>query len=326
MALTEHDRLFIRSLTYQSFYHFVKIIGGYSKCGADASEYIHRPLCEFAQDRTIFRKQIIMPRDWRKSTIFTRLRAIWEYIHNPNVKILIVSENALLASRNAKLIHQLVIKNDLLRWVYPQFQEIDYAYTKRNLWNMTQSVFPRDGIFAEATLTIIGVGGAAQGGHYDIILVDDACGKAALESPIVLEKTKAWFSNTRELLVHPATGEICVIGTHWFPGDFPSYVREEQHYETKIIPALKISDDRTANKTGLTWIQHPNVDEYDSNFPESLNDEGKQAFTKEHYQVMEKDDPVIFWTQHMNMPDAPNELTKFDARWLKYCHIEDRDE
>ena len=56
----------IRQLCDRSFYHFVKIVGGSVGQGGVISPVIHKPLCDFYQDRSIHRKAIFMPRAWLK--------------------------------------------------------------------------------------------------------------------------------------------------------------------------------------------------------------------------------------------------------------------
>ena len=331
MAFNEKDRAFLRSLTFQSFYHFCKIAGGYTKQGGDISPYIHGPLCKFAQDRTILRKQIIMPRNWRKSTVFTQMRALWEYLHNPEIRILVAAENAFLAGRMMAIMQQMILGNALLRWLYPELEKIDAGYTRRITWNKTECVFPRSGIYKEATITNIGVGGAAQSGHYDLILIDDLVGKKAMDSPIVLDSVWMWFDNVQELLLEPSVSEISIVGTFWFEGDFATYALEKYNYHTIIVPALKYEaaidgwSDELRDKGTLQLINHPLQKDWDVNFPEALDKEGAQLFTKEKYEEM-KNNPeefLKFWTQHMNMPNVPTGLNKFDRRWLRYCTIKE---
>jgi len=316
---------FLRKLCDSSFYHFVKIIGGsVPEAGGDIIKEIHKPLCDFVQNPLNKRIGIAMPRAWRKSTVFTKWFPIWCYLQDPEVRQLIAAENERIATGFMDWIQKQLLHNELLRKVYhDRLEKVDTAWTRQNRWSSTAMDLPRKGIYSEPSIQAIGVGGAAQSGHYDIIHIDDLVGKAAMESPSVLESVLRWFDNVEELLVNPdwtdAEGSrIKIVGTHWGVGDFFCYVQEKYpRYKWKMVSALKDSD--LPEKPNIQWINNPNVEEGESNFP---------VFPTSYYVEMAShpDKQIIFWSQHMNNPSKSEGFNKFDREWLRYYHFEENEE
>jgi len=325
-------------------------VGGSVHQGEDASEYIHRPVCDFEQSG-IKRRAKAYPRDWRKSTIYTKLGAIYSYLQDQESRQLIASENEKIASRFLDYIEKQILGNAMLRKLYPdkltyavlntgefvhpsypdkdsiiEYRLIDKPWTKGQgiKWSGTECSLPRTGIFSEPSISAIGVKGAAQSGHYTTIRIDDLVGKEAMESQAVLEKVFEWQDNTEELLVepdisHPDASEISIVGTHWGVGDYFDYVQEKYtKYEWIIVPALK--DPKLEDRTHITYLQHPHVNDGESNYPEK--------FKTEHYIEMmnNPEKELIFWAQHMNNPRMGSGLNKFDIKWLKFYREEERED
>jgi len=155
-------------------------------------------------DRTVSRKAVAMPRDWLKTTVFTKWLTIWEYLQNPECRQLIASENERLAGNFLHWIEKTLLSNARLRALYPdRLHEVNIGWTKANRWSGEACDLPRKGIYSEPSISVIGITGAAQSGHYDIIHIDDLVGKATMESPVVMESVYRWFDNVDELLVEP---------------------------------------------------------------------------------------------------------------------------
>jgi len=314
----------IRKLCDEDFFFFVRYMNRTPKDVAPISDHVHAELCDAYQDPTIHRGAIAMPRDWLKSTIFTKWGPIWRYLKDHEERILIAAENEKLAGRFLTWIERQILNNKRLRRIYPELLEVDRTYTKSNPWSKSECLLPREGEYSEPTFTAIGVQGAAQSGHYTTIQIDDLVGKKAAESILVLESVFRWFDNVNELLVQPHRtmpnpSKIWVIGTFWFPGDFLSYVRNnpKSQYRFHITPCRKAPD---LKDEGLTrWVQNSDQPAGESNWPEQ--------FPTEYYIDMLNDPEkeMVYWAQHMNMPDKSEKFTKFDIEWFRYWHFE-RDE
>lgn len=324
--LRPEDRAALRYLADKSFFQFVKIVGGYVDHGGDISPNLHLPLCQVAQDKNIRRKLILMPRGWRKSTVYTKWRAIWEYLQDNEKCILIVSEIAERATEFLKWIEDQLLNNQLLRWLYPELNQIDSKWTNGHTWNSKKAVCPRRGTPADPTFSAIGATSAAQGGHYDLLLLDDITGEKAMRSPLVLQRALNWFANCQELLINqdsstPSASEISGVGTHWSPGDWASCVMEQYpDWQVLITPCRK--DTTVKDYDNVRWVQNPTQEQGETNFPEAVDKEGRQSFPTEMYVRMEADpDPskqMVYYSQHMNQPAKATLMTSLDICWYKY--------
>lgn len=314
----------LRELCLNDFYFFVRYMNRTPTGVAPPSEDIHAQLCDAYQDPTIYRGSIAMPRDWLKSTIFTKWGPIWRYLRDHDERILIAAENEKLAGRFLTWIERQLLNNKRLRRIFPELREVDRSYTKSNPWSKSECLLPRSGEYSEPTITAIGVGGAAQSGHYTTIQIDDLVGRKCAESALVLEGVFKWFDNVPELLVQPHhkmpnPSRVWVIGTFWFPGDFLSYIRGKyREYQMYVTPCRKWPGE--SEYKNMTYVQNENVADGDSNWPEQ--------FPTEYYIEMlnNPEKELIYWAQHMNMPDKSSKFTKFDLDWLRYWHFEESED
>jgi len=317
--------LFERTACDKSLYYFIIQMGGAAKdAGGDSSPVIHKPLCDFWQDDSIKRKAVAMPRAWFKSTNLTKWGNIWRYLQNNERRILIPSQKEDLGVGFLHWMQLHIIGHQRLRWVYPVLQQVDKSWTRSHRFSNRECDLPRDGVYSEPTFRTIGIGGAAQSGHYDYINPDDLIGESGMESQLVMEDAFRWFDNIEELLVDPhhdrPSGSVCsVVGTHWSLADLFCYIQEKYlEYKWMIVPCLK--DGGLKDTKSITWHQNPNQEQGESNWPE--------MFTTDHYTEMRAhtEKSFVFWSQHMNNPGrAEGGFNKFDKAWIKYYDLEERE-
>lgn len=334
LYLGPEERASLRYVADRSFFDFVKIVGSYVDHGGDISPNLHLPLCQLAQNKNVRRKLILMPRGWRKSTVYTKWRAIWEYLQDNEKCILIVSEIADRACEFLKWIEEQLQRNELLRYLYPELLAIDNKWINGNTWNSKKAVCPRKGTPADPTFSAIGATSAAQGGHYDLILLDDITGEKAMRSPLILQRALNWFSNCQELLINqdsssPSASEISGVGTHWAPGDWASSVMTDYpDWQVRITPCRK--DASVKDEYNVKWVQNPTQDPGETNFPEAMDKEGNQSFPTDMYVRMESDpDPqkqAVYYSQHMNQPGKSTGLTALDDKWFRFYRFSKDDD
>ena len=312
----------LRELSNKSFFNFCRIVNAVPPGCYPISRAIHKPLCDFYQSAGTYRKVIATPRDWLKSTIFTKWGTIWRYLQNPECRVLIAAENERLAGRFLHWIQQQLLTNRYLREMYPELKQVDQSWIRTHRWSSSECDLPRKGTYSEPTVTAIGVGGAAQSGHYDFLCIDDLVGKKAKESMLVLESVLRWFDNAPELLVQPhkdmpSPSTISVHGTFWFPGDFLCYVRDKyQEFEFKVVPCRR--REPKSKFPHLEYVQRMDAEIGESNW---------EQFPTEYYVQMQANPEknIDYWAQHMNDPEQASELTNFDTDWLRFYHIVEKD-
>lgn len=319
----------LRYVSDQSFFHFVRIVGAYSGRAKDATTSIHKPLADFWQKHPSRRKCIFTPRGWFKSSMFTIWGAIWYYLQHPGCKILIISQREKRAMEFLGFIKTELLRNKILRKIYPDilgelgkewFSKIAEDGT-RNRWSDTIIDLPNPKGFHRTSIESIGVGSAAQGGHSDLVIVDDPVGKKHIESPTELEKVFAYHDNIKELLVNPnhLLPEASIISIHctfWGPGDYGCYIMEAYpEYHWRIVPALR--DCELKDEDNIKWLQNPEVEHDECNW---VNAPPELGYSTEYYKQMRAnpEQQLIFFAQQQNNPQAASVLTKIDRKWFRY--------
>jgi hypothetical protein len=235
----------------------------------------------------------------------------------------------------------MAMTNDLLRKLYPDrfsyvdkegnVKLMDRAYTKMEgvRWSSSMVDFPGRTInYKESTITSIGVGGAAQSGHYNEVFIDDPVGQKHIDSPVEMEKVFRWHDNTKELLdnpnhLSPDGSNIRIQCTFWGPGDYGSYVMEAYpEYHWRITPCLK--DEALESTDTVKYVQSDVTHHMESNWEGAPGGKSKT----EYYLAMmgNPEQEQIFWAQHMNNPKRATGLNKFDLSWIKYYSWEERDQ
>jgi len=264
-----------------------------------------------------------MPRNWLKSTNLTEWKATRKYLLNPIERQLIATEKEKKGTEWLAFIKNQLLYNPTLRKLYQdRLYNLDKAWTKAHRWSSTMVDLPGHGGSAEPSMTVVGIGSAAQGGHYDTIYLDDIIGDAALDSVLVMEDAERWFDNVPELLLQPDfnapnASEVNLIGSPWGPGDIYDYAkRENPEYEWRIVPALKDTD--LEDTDNIKWIQDPDAQKDESNWPERVP-------TKYYHEMRASNELQIkFWSQHQCNPHKATGLRKIEAKWLKYYRTDER--
>lgn len=280
----------IRDLARKNLYYFTKYVLNFDKL----TKSLHLPLCEFIQNPQFNRKLILLPRAHLKSTICTISYPIWLIIQKKiegldikgtDVRILIANESATNAEHFLAAIQNILETNRELQTLFPN---IVPAPNKRKRWNQQELVVNRTVSFPEATIQTIGVGGAIQSNHFDVIILDDLIGKEAMDSETVMEKTRIWLDYTESLLVNPKKSMVIIIGTRWHRRDIYQHVID--------------------NDPRFVVYSRQAVEDGKVIFPEQ--------FDMEFYDALRNKNPMLYYSQYLNNPVDP-ERCDFRPEWLK---------
>ena len=294
------QRRYLRELCLSSLYHFVELIIMHAV--RDDKDHprlqlkpFHKEVLDFAQDPRHKRKGILEPRYFLKSTCLTGSMPIWLWLHNPEVKTMLVTETHTKAETMLNFVKGQIERNELLRYIFPEIV-IDDTWKRQNRWSNVAIDLPSKGVTRDPSIQVLGVGNAAQGIHVDHIFLDDIIGQKDMLSPVEAQNTWMWFSNVEELLVTPDRSKphgsnIYLIGTHYAPEDLYDRVRKTKHeYVWKHVPAEENGEP--------TW-------------PEKLSKEAIEEM---------KNDPdraIVFYTQMQNSP-MDSGLTAFKPEWKRF--------
>lgn len=287
----EDMRLIMRDLAMNSTYFMGKIVLGFK----DMTPHLHKDMCKWI-DNDSKRKLGLAPRDHLKTSVWTIANTTKRVTKNPNIRILLGNETATNASHFLRRIQAVFDRNVLYRWLFP---ELCQTPAERSIWNQTEMLIPRSEDYPEATIEVIGVGGAVVSRHYDLIKLDDLVGKEASESEEVMKKTIDWYAYCESLLIHPTESEIQNYGTRWAKHDVHSWALENEIDADAFYRSAEV---RQGDEIVALW-------------PERFNLETLRKIKK-------KMGPYKYSCQYLNDPVDP-EAQSFHESWLRFYDLVD---
>jgi len=217
--------------------------------------------------------------------------------HNPNIRILIVTEtgqNAALMGKNVDNHYQ---NNSLFRLAFS-----DILPSGDRPWNEKAKYQKRTEDRAEGTFTYRGVGEAIQSLHFNLIIEDDLVGWEALKSEIVMEGTIDYHRlltgvYDSQSFTAQGIGEELVPGNRWGHDDLNSWIRiHEPHFKFE-----------THSAEGGCCNLHPSGQPI---FPEEFSMEKLAA-------IRNRLGPYVYSHQYLNVSMLPEEQI-FKPEWLRY--------
>jgi len=302
-----------------SLYYFIKI--GLRRKRLTMS--LHLPIC-VALEKRFIKDVWELPRDHFKSTICSEGLPVWwslyvtkqdqdefskwgypdEFIrwmmdiHNPDIRILLVSENLTNASKLGYRIKYHFESNAVYRALFPETLP-DASCTWSNISLHIRR--PPGGTGAghgEGTFDFLGVGGALQSRHYHRVVQDDLIGRKAIESQTVMDKSIEYH----KLLIGAFETEDkdheeseLIVGNRWSYHDLNSHMREnESWFELHSHSALG----------GCCALHAPDTPV----FPEEF------SYNK-LMRIRERLGGYHFSCQFLNNPSAPEDAD-FKEEWL----------
>lgn len=261
-------------------------------------------------------KWVEWPRGFLKSSVFTQGLSVWlalpedeadkscainefgvtpefwlerSKLRNQNVSQLLAFENLDNAKRKLRNIRRFFEDYQLFRDVFP---EIAYSGGE-NPWNETALCIrrdPRKHIQPESTFEAIGVGGALQSRHFDVIWADDVVGKDAIKSETVMADTIQWFGQLNG--VEQLGGRTWRFGVsnRWGFNDLNSYLRlNEPHWEFTHLKSYTLNEQ---GERAPTWPEM---------YPLEVLDQKRASMSDDE-----------FFAQYQNEPRPPGGVD-FDA-------------
>jgi len=272
----------IKRLAKNDFYYFAKHI-----LGSDLmAKQPHQELCDLLTSDSP-KKLILLPRGSFKSTVTTVGYTLWRLAYNPNLRVLISSENFSNSAKYLGEIKDHMANNKLFRALYGDWKPKDPGFWTKE--NITISTRTKVG-FKEPTITASGVGQTKVGMHYDLVVLDDIVSNNNIATPEQIMKTLDYY---RLILSLPDPGStLIIIGTRYHYNDLYGHIleNEPENYDTIVRKAYQ--DDGTLY------------------FPTRLTDE----FLKEQKKAQGSSH---FSNQYQNEPiDA--ETAMFRREWLKF--------
>lgn len=254
----------------------------------------HGELCDLVDNDARKNLLILEPRGSLKTSCITVGYVLQQIVKNPNIRVLICSEEFNTAKKFLSEIKGHIENNETFKSLYGnlksrhKWSENEITVSTRKLWRK------------EPTITCAGIDVTKVGLHYDLIIIDDPHSSKNITTREQIEKVKTWYKLVLSLL-DPGK-KIIVIGTRWHYDDLFGWLIERERIRRSIGKPKRyhIKREQAIRKDGtLLW-------------PERLSLE----FLED--QKLEQG-PYIFSCQYQNEP-VDDDSAVFKRSWLKYYH------
>lgn len=257
----ETKKIAYRMNSLMDLYYFSTVVLGKNRFSKnpDKRRNLHYQMCLTVMKDGL-KEGIEIPRDHFKSTVYSECFPIWRalpfgrkeedlfsnigysdlYIewmrrtHSQDVRILLVSETIKNAIKLGVRISNQYENNTFFRYLFSEIMP-----TEKETWT-NESMFQRRTAAGlahggDGTFDLIGVGGALQSRHYDVVVQDDLVGREARKSQIVMADTIDYHQVLVGATDHNPDNpgrdfDEIVVGNRWSHDDLNSHIREEEAY------------------------------------------------------------------------------------------------
>ena len=261
-------------------------------------EGFHGELCRLVENPKRKRILCLEPRGSLKSSLITIGYVTQQIAANPNIRVLIASEEFNTAMKFLSEIKGHLENNEEFIKLYgnlkgkSKWSEKEITVATRTKWRK------------EPTVTCAGIDVTKVGLHYDLIIIDDPHSSKNITTREQIEKVKTWYRLVLSLL-DPGC-KIIVIGTRWHYDDLFGWIieKERERKEKGFKRKYHIKIEKAIREDGsLLW-------------PERLSRE----FLED--QKLEQG-PYIFSCQYLNEP-VDDESAIFKRSWVKFYSEEEK--
>jgi len=220
-----------------NLWFFLKVIAGAFGPYSELDDELNLDMCNWRQSDSCMapgaRFMALMPRGFRKSTVFSHGANTWEITRFSEHRIRVV--NAVISrAEGFKSLSQRTIDSNALYaalygpgWAMPDGSPIASRVPgeKSKNWNEETLVMPnRKKFAAEPSIKAAGVTGSGEGDHHTLINIDDPIGLDSVDwqyqATVMMENAKKWMNtNLSALLIFPKRDRIGIVGTRYANDD-----------------------------------------------------------------------------------------------------------
>ena len=308
----------LRQASLVNLWFFLKFIcgsaGPYDKLNAE----LNLDMCNFRQSEACMGKKArgaaFLFRSSRKSTVLTHGADTWEIVREPDIKIAIVNATLPKAKEFMGVIRSNFERNELMELLFPEW----VPRTGAQRWNNDELVSPaRTRYMPDPTVKPLGAGGAAEGGHFDLLNADDLVGLDDLGvdmnvSMDMFHKIKWWKTNHRALLNDLQESRIVAVGTRYSADDVWQLIvndaKEVRGYQDQDMLS------RVSDEGQYTIYYRMAIEDGVAVAPEIID--------KKELEKMAQEDFWTYTTQYLNNPQQSG-LSEFNDWKIKKCMVVD---
>lgn len=226
-------------------------------------DFHRQKVCTFLTDFSSSRQKLLkLPMGHLKTTCASRSMPIHVLIQparmnryfrgklGANCRIMLANEVQQKSQENLAYIRAHLENNEWLYWCWPDvFWENPKSQAAR--WSDQFLEVKRTEVWAEPSITAIGVNTGFVGRYYDIMIPDDLAALAASQSPKVLERAKKFRRAMRTRLTDKVNGIIIGVGTEWPAVDF--YQEWEKDPSVEVLIHSILEEHPTSKELVSLW-------------------------------------------------------------------------
>lgn len=208
--------------------------------------WFHRLIAESCQrlfDGEIDKLMITIGPQHGKSQLVSRLFPAWALGVNPDLKVVLCSYSATLASGFNRAV-QRVISSDEYRQLFPDTFLNTERLAKYRGYVCSADAF--DVVNHTGFFKTVGVGGSLTGTPADIAIIDDPVKDASeANSPVVRDNIFDWYTSVLSTRLHNDSRQM-VIQTRWHSDDLAGRILNSpdgKNWTVINIPAICVEDD-----------------------------------------------------------------------------------
>jgi len=216
--------LLIRELGFVSLFFFINAILRPTGIYDGLEDDLSLDMCNYRQSSYCMapgaQTAAFMPRGFSKSRVFNHGGGTWDLLRNPNQNMVIVNAIYDKALEFLHIVQRNFDSNEVLDLFYPE-----YNPRKNPGGQVTDKLLllPNKLSKGEVSAKVLGLTGAAEGGHYDITIMDDLVGLDALDqnkqSTAQMGTARKWFNTNKNALRKTQRSRIIVVATRYAVDD-----------------------------------------------------------------------------------------------------------
>lgn len=167
-----------------------------------------------------------------KTTQLSILRAVWELGCNPNLRFLILSNTASIATKIVKAISALIVDNEAVHCIFPKLRP-----KENGTWTTTDLTVERSSFAKDPSVRAVGVHGSLTSARVDRLIVDDILDPENVATEASRKKLSAWFKAVAVGRLTPKA-KVLVVGTAYHPKDLLHELAEQKRFAWYRFPVI----------------------------------------------------------------------------------------
>jgi hypothetical protein len=167
-----------------------------------------------------------------KTTQLSILRSIWELGNDPNLRILILSNTASIATKIVKAIAALIEDNEAVHAIFPKLEPKPNAS-----WTTTELTVRRSSFAKDPSVRAVGVHGSLTSARVDRLIVDDILDPENCATEASRKKLSDWYKAVAVGRL-TAKAKILVVGTAYHPKDLLHELSGQKRWKWFRFPVI----------------------------------------------------------------------------------------